>query len=76
MRYVDWIRDEYAGGDYSMIEAFLVAFEFSEEALSNLESKKNRNYTVGTNPAISKVWTNLQLVQYKYDPINHCIVLS
>lgn len=33
MKYVDWIKDEYAHGDYSMVEAFVVARQFSKEVI-------------------------------------------
>ena len=31
LKYVDWIKEEYAFGDYSMIEAYLVAADFPKE---------------------------------------------
>ena len=33
MKYVDWINQEYAYGDYSMIEAYVVAADFSESVV-------------------------------------------
>ena len=34
MKYVDWITEEYAFGDYGMIEAFIVAHDFSNEVIN------------------------------------------
>ena len=33
MKYVDWVKDEYCFGDYSMINAFLVAYDFDKDVL-------------------------------------------
>ncbi|AVX19227.1 hypothetical protein SAMN02745885_01719 [Carboxydocella sporoproducens DSM 16521] len=67
MKYVDWIRDEYAFGDYSMINAFLVAYDFSNDAIQNLTNIIQRNYLKGRRPIQSKTWTGLKLIKYKYD---------
>lgn len=67
LKYVDWVRDEYAHGDYSMIEAVLVAKTISKEVAEHAEIVAERNYTVGRRPARSGRWTNLKLVEYSYD---------
>ena len=33
MKYVDWIIDEYAYGDYGMINAFLLAYDFEKDGV-------------------------------------------
>ncbi len=67
MKYVDWVKDEYCHGDYSMIESFLIAFDFPE----NINEYKNnyavRNYIIGRRPAKSSKWNNLNIVKYKYN---------
>jgi hypothetical protein len=30
MKYVDWVKNEYAYGDYSMIKAFMIGFGFTD----------------------------------------------
>lgn len=62
MKYVDWVNEEYAHGDYSLIDAFLVAHEFSEEV--SLQEETRREYVVGRRPAHAKTWDNLKLVTY------------
>lgn len=62
MKYVDWVNEEYAHGDYSLIDAFLVAHEFSEEV--SLQEETRREYVVGRRPAHAKAWDNLKLVTY------------
>jgi len=67
LKYVDWVREEYAHGDYSMIEAALVASNISKDVIEYAETVAERNYTIGRRPARSKRWTNLKLIQYEYD---------
>ncbi|MHC4692243.1 MAG: hypothetical protein ACYS67_05850 [Planctomycetota bacterium] len=68
LKYVDWQKDEYCFGDYSMIHAFLVASDFSREVVNHKNDVCSRKYTVGRRPARSLEWTNLQLVKYEFDP--------
>lgn len=67
MKYVDWINEEYAYGDYGMIEAFIVAHDFSNEVINYRNSVCIRNYTKGRRPTIAGVWKNVRLIKYKYE---------
>lgn len=67
LKYVDWVKNEYSYGDYSMINAFLVAYDFSQEVVNHKQHVGNRKYTVGVRPAQSLEWNNLKLVKYAYD---------
>jgi len=67
LKYVDWLKDEYASNDYSMINAFLVAYSFHEEILSRKADIAKRIYTIGRRPAETRVWDNLKLVRYSYN---------
>lgn len=67
MKYVDWVTVEYAHGDYSMIEAYVVASDFSEDVLAEKEKDAIRGYVKGYRPAESCLWKNLKLVKYSYD---------
>lgn len=73
MKYVDWVKDEYTYGDYSMIKAFLVAYEFDSDAINNYKIVSERRYIAGRRPACSKVWSNLRLVKYEFDPVTKMI---
>ena len=64
MKYVDWVRNEYAGGDYSMIEAYLVGHQADIENIQSELSSAERKYTVGARPTISCIWNNLSIVSY------------
>lgn len=67
LKYVDWIRDEYCFGDYAMIKAFLIAYEFSMEVIDHKNAVGVRRYTVGVRPARSYEWHSLQLVKYLFN---------
>ena len=73
MKYVEWVCQEYAHGDYSMIEAFLVASDFlsdkrpfSEGLLRKTRESVTRSYVRG-HEAISHSWANVKLVAYSID---------
>ena len=72
MKYVDWIRSEYAFGDYSMIEAYVVAAEFPKEIIERRDKECIRNFTKGYRPTIACTWDFVKLIQYsyKYEKLN------
>lgn len=65
MKYVDWIRDTYANGDYSKIKAYLVASSFN--LCEGWRDCIQRNYVSGSHDLIALCWNDLTLVQYRYD---------
>lgn len=67
MKYVDWIKEEYSYGDYSMIEAYLVAYNFSQEVIDHAQEIAQRTYIFGRRPARSKTWNNLKLIKYSFN---------
>lgn len=68
LKYVDWVKDEYCFGDYSMINAFLVAYAFDQSVIDHNKSVSLRKYTIGRRPAKSLEWSNLKLVRYRFNP--------
>jgi hypothetical protein len=73
MKYVDWINQEYAYGDYSMINAFLVAYDFSDEVIAYKQQVCKRNYTKGRRPTISDEWSNVKLIRYRYNMLTNSL---
>lgn len=73
MKYVDWVTNEYAFGDYSMIKAFIVGFEFAEEALLEFENIVERKYICGVRPSVSATWKDVNIVGYSFDEINNLL---
>lgn len=67
MKYVDWIQSEYAFGDYSMIEAYIVAGGFSQELIEKKNRECIRYYTKGYRPSLPCVWSTVKLIQYEYN---------
>ncbi|MHC9540284.1 MAG: hypothetical protein AB9903_12270 [Vulcanimicrobiota bacterium] len=67
MNYVDWVKDEYCFGDYSMIRGFLVASSFNIAAIRDKSEIASRRFIVGRRPAVSREWSELVLVEYNYN---------
>ena len=64
MKYVDWIRQEYANGNYGIIRAFLVAHEFDmDDILAHIEEIE-RTYLSNRRPPITQKWGDVTLVKY------------
>jgi len=66
MKYVDWVRVEYCGGDYSMIDAILIAKSFPPDVARYAPLNSQRTYTVGK-PAETRRWERLRLVSYRWN---------
>lgn len=64
MQYVDWICKEYASGDYSMIEAYVVG----NGAVNRINEIKNevcqRSFISSSHPATPEKWNSLHIVAY------------
>lgn len=67
MKYVDWIQSEYAYGDYSMIEAYIVASDFSEDVVRRRNNECKRYFTKGYRPSIPCIWDAVRLIRYEYE---------
>lgn len=69
MKYVDWIQKEYAYGDYSMIEAYVVAADFSKEIVKKRNKECIRYFTKGFRPSQSCTWNSVKLIKYTYNQV-------
>ena len=67
MKYVDWINQEYAHGDYSMIEAYVVAADFPDSVVNKKNEQCIRNFTKGYRPTQACTWNKCDLIKYVYD---------
>lgn len=67
LKYVDWVKDEYCYGDYEMINAFLIAYNFNDELLKYKNDFVSRKYIINRRPAKSFEWNNLNFVKYSFD---------
>jgi hypothetical protein len=76
MKYVDWVKDEYTYGDYSMLYAFLVAYDFPHDVVAHTQREGERKYTIGRRPASSATWSNIKLVRYRFNPANGFLQFS
>jgi hypothetical protein len=67
MKYVDWVKNEYAFGDYSMIKAFIVGFNFTDEAINKFEDIVERKFIYGVRPSVSAIWKDVKLISYIFN---------
>lgn len=67
MKYVDWVCQQYAHGDYSMIEAYLVAKSFNFAKCSHMRHAITRPYVMG-HEAMSFIWNQMTFVEYQAGP--------
>lgn len=67
MKYVEWVKQEYAFGDYSRIKAFVVAGSFTQEAVDAIKKIAVRYYTYGSHPPVTDRWNEVTLLRYRYD---------
>ena len=67
MKYVDWVKNEYAYNDYSMIDAFMVGYEYSDESIGQLSQIAERKFIRGVRPSEAAEWRNVKLVTYEFN---------
>ena len=70
MKYVDWVKNEYAFGEYDMIEAFLLGHSFNSDVSTSLEDLSERNFIKGFRPAVPSTWNNVKLVEYRFNQVD------
>lgn len=67
MQYVDWICFEYASGDYSRIEAYVIGDGIIRNIDTIIPEKCQRDFIVETHPVKTKKWNALKLIKYTID---------
>ena len=67
MQYVDWICQEYAAGDYSKIEAYVVGSRATRNIGRVIEESCQRSYIAETHPVKPMKWNDIKIVQYSLD---------
>ena len=69
MQYVDWICQEYASGDYSKIEAYVVGDDANANISTVVNEIGQRSYIVESHPVKTQRWNDLHLVKYKLSDV-------
>lgn len=65
MKYADWVKDEYAHGDYSQVRAFLIAHEIPSKVEQYADRVGHRAFTVQRRPPRTTEWASLRLLEYR-----------
>lgn len=71
MKYVDWVSNEYTHQDYSLVEAFLVAFDFERSSFYWHREEVRRNFVIGQHHPVARQWKQLTLVSYSVESNGH-----
>ena len=71
MKYVDWICKNFAHGDYSMIEAYIIGYNMVDNLLEKNKQLYTRNYIVSSKHNADRgidvetgIWQNVKFVNY------------
>lgn len=64
LKYVDWLAHTRAGGDYSMVDAYLVASGYTPEVVDYACDAGVRDYITPYRPYHKQQWSQLTLVRY------------
>lgn len=64
MKYVDWVSSTRAGGDYSLVSAYIVARGFTGDLLDYARASRVRNYVIPRRPYETRCWQDLHLIAY------------
>ncbi len=64
MQYVDWICHEYASGDYSKIEAYVLGDSTVRRINDAIADVCQRSFIAETHPAKPEKWNNIKLIRY------------
>lgn len=65
MKYVDWVSSTRAGGDYGLIDAYVVASDYAQDLVEYAAEKRRRAYVIPRRPYETKQWGSLTLVRYQ-----------
>ncbi|MDG6921107.1 MAG: hypothetical protein JRN59_06230 [Nitrososphaerota archaeon] len=65
MKYVDWIANTRAGGDYSLVKAFLITKGFDADDIGYAAKTAKREYVVPRRPFTPAEWHRFTLVSYE-----------
>ena len=64
MQYVDWICNEYASGDYSKIEAFVIGNRAARGLKNSFQDICQRTYISESHPPKQQKWSNVRLIKH------------
>lgn len=65
MKYVDWVSSARAGGDYGLIDAYIVASDFAQDLVQYAAERRTRSYVIPRRPYETRQWASLTLVKYQ-----------
>ena len=67
MKYVDWVANNYASGNYPMVKGILIANGFDDNFIEYCKTMCVRNYNDGYRDSTPAVWDGFELIKYTFD---------
>ena len=67
MKYVDWVANNYASGNYPMVKGILIANGFDDNFIEYCKPMCVRNYNDGYRDSTPAVWDGFELIKYTFD---------
>lgn len=64
LKYVDWLAHQRAGGDYSLVDAYLVASGYTDDVVAYAREMGVRDYIAPYRPYRKQQWSQLSLLRY------------
>lgn len=68
-KYVDWVCQKYAYGNYGRIEAHLIAYDYDNDVFDDSRKPKipERFYNTGSHPILERTWSDLSIWSYRFN---------
>jgi hypothetical protein len=66
-KYVDWVCETYAYGNYNRIKALIIAHDFKVSSLQNFKKNAERTFVISSHPVHNEKWSNLHLISYSFE---------
>lgn len=67
IKYVDWVVKNYTYGDYSMVEAYILAPSYDDAIKQDFKEHCKRKYIISSHPVCNETWNDIKLISYNYD---------
>jgi len=66
IKYVDWVAHTRAGGDYSLVDAYFVAHDYTDSVVQYVQDTLPKDFVTPRRPYAPARWNQLRLIRYTY----------
>jgi hypothetical protein len=76
IKYVDWIAHTRAGGDYGLVDAYLVAHDYTDNVVQYVQDTLPKDFVTPRRPYAPGRWEQLRLIRYSYTGMTPAVELQ